>query len=110
MAYLKKIKNPSWVKSTSKHEGRTSKTDFYQKGAWRRIRNLYIKNNPLCVECVENGIIEKADVVDHIKQISKGGQAYSFDNLQSLCSTCHNQKSGRERHGKPQGGVSSFRE
>ena len=41
-----------------------------------------------------------ARVVDHIKPINEGGARYDFTNLQGLCDSCHNKKSGREAHKK----------
>lgn len=100
MAFLKKNNNPVWLKVKDTHSQRTEKTDFYSKGTWKRLRKVFILANPLCVNCMENGIIQKATVVDHIKTIRSGGSPTDLSNLQSLCDTCHNQKSGRERHGK----------
>jgi 5-methylcytosine-specific restriction enzyme A len=99
MAYLKKNNKPAWLKKSSKAQsGRKESTRFYQNGTWKRIRAVKIKASPLCEECQKHGLIEPATVVDHIIRIRQGGSATDMDNLQSLCSTCHNQKSGRERH------------
>ena len=35
-------------------------------------------------------------VVDHVKPIKDGGSPTDWDNLQSLCQTCHNQKTKRD--------------
>ena len=37
-----------------------------------------------------------ANVVDHIKPITEGGAELNVNNLQSLCTMHHNQKSARE--------------
>lgn len=54
---------------------------------------MFIKENPLCVECES-----VAEVVDHIVSIRDGGDKLSWSNLQSMCHKCHNRKSGREAH------------
>ncbi len=64
---------------------------------WWRYRRVFLKKNPLCAEHAKNGMVVAANVVDHI--IPHRG---SFDlfwqatNHQALCTTCHNEKSGRE--------------
>ena len=35
-------------------------------GKWRSARALFLKKNPLCVKCRENGKLTPATVVDHI--------------------------------------------
>ncbi|MBO5821073.1 MAG: HNH endonuclease [Alistipes sp.] len=46
------------------------------------------------------GKITPATIVDHITPINSGGARFDFTNLQGLCDTCHNKKSGREAHKK----------
>jgi len=71
---------------------------FYYSGLWRKVRNRYMRENPLCVECKKKGgLVVAAKVVDHIIAIKEGGDALAIDNLQSLCSMHHNQKTARER-------------
>jgi 5-methylcytosine-specific restriction protein A len=70
----------------------------YNTKAWEDIRALQLFNSPLCEECMRSGLTTTATVVDHIKQVKKGGAAMSLSNLQSLCKSCHNSKSGKEGH------------
>jgi 5-methylcytosine-specific restriction endonuclease McrA len=69
---------------------------FYNSRKWRLNRGRYIKKNPLCVICQASGIVKKGDVVDHIITINDGGEKYKWVNLQTMCHSHHNQKSGRE--------------
>lgn len=39
-------------------------------------------------------------IVGHIKEISDGGARYDEDNLQALCSACHNRKSAEEKNNR----------
>ena len=58
---------------------------------WRRLRAVYLTNNPLCVFHLRRGRDVIATVVDHI--MPHGGDPVLFwdqDNWQSLCGTCHN--------------------
>ena len=100
MANLKKSTPRPWIPVVDKAKWQDDKTNkFYQSSKWRRVRNSHIKSEPLCRECKSKGIIKQADVVDHIVSIRFGGAPYSNSNLQSLCTSCHNSKSGKEGHG-----------
>lgn len=63
---------------------------------WQKVRRMYLRENPLCVECLNLGIITPATVVDHIEP-HRGDYDKFWDenNMQSLCETCHNKKTGR---------------
>ena len=56
--------------------------------AWKRIRDRKIKENPLCEECLKNGIYKAAEEVHHILPLADGGRS-TQDNLMSLCRSCH---------------------
>lgn len=71
---------------------------FYQSKQWRRVRKLYVTENPLCEHCEKRGIITEVQEVDHIKPLRLGGAKFDFENLQSLCKSCHGRKSGKEAH------------
>ena len=47
--------------------------------------------------CEKDGRLIKGNVVDHIVPRTQGGSDYSLDNLQTLCTSCHNSKSSGER-------------
>lgn len=65
---------------------------FYQGKAWKDVRVKQLKAYPLCIECKR-----EAKIVDHVKEIRDGGAKYAMDNLQSMCVSCHNSKTARER-------------
>ena len=56
--------------------------------AWKRIRDRYVKEHPLCEMCLKNGQLTPVEEVHHIKPLSQGG-THSKDNLMSLCQSCH---------------------
>jgi len=70
---------------------------FYHSMAWRNLRNRYIRQHPLCVECQRNGFHTPGYVVDHIVPIKSGGSKWSESNLQTLCEKCHNKKRATEK-------------
>lgn len=64
---------------------------FYNSRTWRTLRKYVLSGEPLCRECGT-----PAKVVDHIRPISQGGAKLDIENLQPLCTSCHNKKSSRE--------------
>jgi 5-methylcytosine-specific restriction protein A len=48
--------------------------------------------------CETIGKFTPANVVDHIVPIRNGGEFLEWENLQSLCASCHNSKTMKERH------------
>lgn len=64
--------------------------------AWRALRALVLREQPLCEMCLTAGRIRAASVVDHID-----GDALNNErsNLQSLCASCHARKTAREDGG-----------
>lgn len=55
---------------------------------WRKVRQLYVRNNPYCEICFRNKIMVPVEEVHHIKPLSEGG-TYDKNNLISLCKSCH---------------------
>lgn len=69
---------------------------FYQSEEWKAVRRKKLSINPLCEECLRQGKLTKAVMVDHITPIRQGGAALDLNNLQSLCWSCHSRKSSEE--------------
>lgn len=84
------------LKSNHSTRIRTDADKMYHTVQWRNCRKKYITLNPLCEECRRKGITTIGTVVDHIKQVKKGGAKFDFENLQTLCDTCHARKSQKE--------------
>lgn len=57
--------------------------------AWKRIRDRYAAEHPLCERCLKEGRVTLMDEVHHILPISRGG-THDKSNLMSLCHSCHN--------------------
>lgn len=71
---------------------------FYKTKQWQRLSRLHRINNPMCEQCLKNGIVRKADLVDHIIEIRDDWEKrFDEDNLQSLCHSCHWQKTKEEQ-------------
>ena len=56
--------------------------------AWKRIRDRYAAQHPLCEQCLKEGRYTPVEEVHHILPISKGG-THDEENLMSLCQSCH---------------------
>lgn len=67
---------------------------------WKKVRSLFLKENPLCVICLNENKITPANVVDHIKP-HKGdiNLFWNQGNYQALCKSCHDYKTAKEDGG-----------
>lgn len=59
---------------------------------WKKARDRYLMEHPLCAHCLAKGRRWPADEVDHIVPLRQGGDKYDEANLQSLCRRCHARK------------------
>ena len=72
---------------------------FYVSVAWRRFRDWYISQHPLCEQCEAEGRPDRpADMVDHIIEIADGGALTTDDNAMSLCWKCHGLKTATAKN------------
>jgi len=62
---------------------------------WRTARGRFLRKHPLCAECLRQGKLSPATVVDHIIP-HRGDMKLFWDesNWQALCKDCHDQKTG----------------
>ena len=59
----------------------------------RRWRERILDRDPLCVKCLDKGIVKAATDADHI---DPNGSRLALDNGQGLCHECHSRKTARE--------------
>lgn len=69
---------------------------FYNSLAWKRFRNTYMTEHPICYECCAHKHVEPAEDVHHLHPFSKAmteeEQWKLFldpNNVRSLCKKCH---------------------
>ncbi len=55
---------------------------------WKRIRDSYAKEHPLCELCLERGVYKPTEQVHHKLPLAEGG-THDRKNLISLCKSCH---------------------
>jgi 5-methylcytosine-specific restriction protein A len=65
----------------------------YNTSSWRKLRYQVIQAGPVCATCRRAPSI----VADHIQPVRLGGEFWDINNLQGLCTRCHNSKSAKER-------------
>lgn len=57
---------------------------------WEKARRVFLKLNPLCLHCRENGFVVSATVVDHVEpHRGDPGLFWDIENWQALCNRCH---------------------
>ena len=56
--------------------------------AWKRIRDRYAREHPLCEKCLAEGRYTPMKEVHHITPVARGG-THDVGNLMSLCQSCH---------------------
>ncbi len=75
--------------------------EIYKTTAWEQVREFVIvRDNGLCQECFRHKKLVAGKDVDHIIELTQQNKsdwdiAYNSDNLQLLCSACHNRKHNR---------------
>lgn len=74
-----------------------SNSHIYNSRQWRKLRQMVLHKQPICVMCEQKNRYTTANTIDHIQSINKGGAIWSMNNLQALCSSCHNKKSARDK-------------
>jgi len=64
---------------------------------WQKSREVFLRRNPLCMTCKDNGIIVPATVVDH-REPHQGNQTLFWNeaNWQAMCKSCHDTKTNME--------------
>jgi 5-methylcytosine-specific restriction endonuclease McrA len=73
----------------------------YNTQRWQRLRRLKLQTATLCQLCLQQGRIEPAVAVDHMRPIKAGGEAFpALDKLMSCCASCHNSKTRAEQLGE----------
>ena len=83
-----------------------TRKSLYKTVRWQSLRAAQLGKQPLCVMCMQLGMIVSAAVVDHIVMHKGNDHLFSDpDNLQSLCKRCHDShKQRQDRTGSLQGG------
>ena len=84
--------------ATPDTERRRERHEIYDTQRWRRLRDCKFADQPICEICLQKGIITPADEIHHrvsFMSVPAGSErtalAFDYDNLMSLCRSCHQQ-------------------
>jgi 5-methylcytosine-specific restriction enzyme A len=73
---------------------------LYATARWQRLRQYQLREHPLCVFCLETGLVTPAEIVDHVVPHHGDRTLFFHGRLQSLCKRCHDSaKKQIELHG-----------
>jgi len=61
---------------------------------WVKLRNMKMRNDPMCERCGERGKLTFAELIHHVDGNARHND---MDNLQSLCRECHGEVHAGER-------------
>jgi 5-methylcytosine-specific restriction endonuclease McrA len=70
---------------------------IYHTAHWTRESKVFRQANPLCKECEKEGIIEAAEVTDHIIPLDICGDPWNKKNWQGLCRRHNNKKAAQDK-------------
>lgn len=72
---------------------------FYQSKRWERLsRQIKIRDDFMCQECLRNDKYTVADVTDHIIEIRDDWEnRWNTKTMEALCHNCHNRKSRKSK-------------
>lgn len=73
-------------------------SELYATKQWKKLRNYYITQHPICEIHTKYGIIKPSETVHHMRPFMLGKTldeqkklCYDETNLQALCKSCHHQ-------------------
>lgn len=95
MPTIQLLKNQKKTYSaTTKTEMQKLRATAYNNTTWRKLREVYMHEHPLCEECLKKGKVTPAEDIHHIRSPFTGGEVnYSlllnYSNLESVCKKCH---------------------
>lgn len=87
------LQKPS--KQKSRTFNREDRQKIYQSAKWKKLREAKLMSNPLCQICLQRGIIKSSEDIHHADSFMnytgnmRLQKAYDFDNLISVCKSCH---------------------
>lgn len=74
---------------------------FYVSVAWRRLRVCKLEQTPFCERCPPE-LLTIANEVHHIKEVKTNPELrLDFENLESLCRSCHSKHTVKKNRFKP---------
>ena len=102
MPTIKKMERKKKVYQRNNTDMRKLRATAYNSKEWRRLRDLYMHEHPICADCLAKGKITPAEDIHHIVSPFRGGEVnynllLDYNNLVSLCKECHSERHNTER-------------
>lgn len=106
MPWIMKQKKKKTSSVRNETDMRKLRAEAYNNTAWRKMRDTYLHEHPLCEDCLAKGKVTPATDIHHIKSPFKNGEVswgllLNYENLAALCKECHG-----NRHAAEQGHIS----
>ena len=84
-------------------DNRQLQKKFYDTKKWKRLRELYLDEHPVCERCLAAGLVSVAEHVHHKIELTEENVkdpniSLNPNNLEALCFDCHR----REHHNQPE--------
>lgn len=94
MATINKLERKKTSLVRKETDMRKLRQKAYQNTTWRKLRETYMREHPICEECLKKGKVTAAQDIHHKVSPFKGGEInYTLlldpDNLMALCKDCH---------------------
>lgn len=92
------LKKPRKEESPKRQtDQRKLRAKAYNNTAWRALRNTYLKEHPLCANCLSKGIVTAGEDIHHKNSPFKTGEInytllLDYNNLETLCKKCHSEE------------------
>jgi 5-methylcytosine-specific restriction protein A len=72
---------------------------LYSTAYWKKQRASQLSKNPLCASCLLDGKVVSAEHIDHVFPHRQDGVKFKNNIFQSLCASCHTNKTLEENIG-----------
>ena len=94
MPTINKIQKKKPSSERKETDMRKLRAEAYNNTTWRKMRDTYMHEHPICEECLKKGKITPAEDIHHKRSpFSKGEVNYAllldYDNLMAVCKECH---------------------
>lgn len=105
MPWIQKMEKKKTSSQRNETDMRELRQKAYQNSSWRKMRDTYLHEHPLCEDCLAKGKVTAATDVHHIRSPFRKGEVnwmmlLDYNNLMSLCKPCHAERHNRENGNK----------
>jgi 5-methylcytosine-specific restriction enzyme A len=96
---------PAGVSRCPKHQAEHNSRDLSLRGSassrgydadWQKLEARKLEADPWCERHKRRNVLRRAQLVDHVVALADGGARLAWDNLESLCRSCHGYKTADE--------------